>query len=125
MRRAATSRTSDGSPEEALAAVRSNRSKERRNFPPVPSPPEEDSGGAPGALRGSDVLHALQRAVAKREARKLSGKKKRKRATADGIGDGAALDHSEQVRPIEIRSDWGQRIDELEKRIQELRSQYH
>ncbi|XP_074592258.1 uncharacterized protein LOC141848047 [Curcuma longa] len=120
--------TADG-PSENPSAARSNRVSARRNPPPrLPDPASGSPSG--GALRGSDVLLALQRAVAEKEARRLSEKKrrrgKRRTSTAHGGGDGGekGVDSGEQVRPIEIRSDWETRIEELEKRIQDLRSQY-
>ncbi|XP_009391937.2 uncharacterized protein LOC103977976 [Musa acuminata AAA Group] len=131
-RRAVRSQVGVGASEAAaasarLAALRSGHVPEDRDPPPAPNIADEGTyGGATGALRGSDVLQALQKAVAKREARKLGDKKKRrKRAATDGGGEAFGFDHGQQVRPVEIRSDWGQRIDELERRVQELRSQYH
>ncbi|XP_042448828.1 uncharacterized protein LOC122033731 [Zingiber officinale] len=125
--------TADG-PSENPSAARSNRVSASRNPPPRPQDPASESPTG-GALRGSDVLLALQRAVSEKEARRLSEKKRRrgKRRTptthgggGGGGGDGGekGFDPFEQVRPIEIRSDWETRIEELEKRIQELRSQY-
>ncbi|KAG6469689.1 uncharacterized protein LOC122031193 [Zingiber officinale] len=121
--------TADG-PSENPSAARSNRVSASRN--PPPRPPDPASGSPTGgALRGSDVLLALQRAVAEKEARRLSEKRRRRGkrrtpTTHGGGGDGGekGFDSFEQVRPIEIRSDWETRIEELEKRIQELRSQY-
>ncbi|RWW11647.1 hypothetical protein BHE74_00019852 [Ensete ventricosum] len=125
-RRAVRSHVGGGA-SKGRAALRSGHVPEGRDPPPTPNIAEEGTdGGTPGPLRGSDVLQALQKAVAKREARKLGDKKKRrKKAATDGRGEALGFDHGQQVRPVEIRSDWRQRIDELERRVQELRSQYH
>ncbi|GFY90178.1 hypothetical protein Acr_07g0003750 [Actinidia rufa] len=76
-------------------------------------------------LSGSDVLLALQRAT----AQKLKKKKKKPRdyqtflSTPKNRGpiedEEDALDYS-NARPICINSEWMTRLDELEKRLQEL-----
>ncbi|KAH0456304.1 hypothetical protein IEQ34_014211 [Dendrobium chrysotoxum] len=93
--------------------------------------PKEDSAGA--TLRGSDILLAMQRAVARKEGggsrgqtivRK--GKKRRESKSRDDMEQLLPADYDySKVRPIEIQSDWGPRMDEFERRIQELLSRYH
>ncbi|KAJ0964142.1 hypothetical protein J5N97_029264 [Dioscorea zingiberensis] len=80
-----------------------------RSDPPRGS---SEKGGAP--LRGSDVLHALQRATARKEKKRRRPGRKEK---SDGGEEAAAHDGSGEVRPIEIRSDWGPRIEELEMQM--------
>ncbi|KAG8094016.1 hypothetical protein GUJ93_ZPchr0012g21452 [Zizania palustris] len=106
-----------------------------RDEEPEPEPAEEEaatrqrpSSPTPepaGQLRGSDVLRALQRAAAAKEAKKKKKagarpqprrqfpdtKRPGKLATAAGAGE---------VRPIEIRREWAPRIRELELRVQQL-----
>ncbi|XP_020574011.1 uncharacterized protein LOC110020298 [Phalaenopsis equestris] len=88
---------------------------------------------AGGALRGSDVLLAMHEAVARKEGggsrvqrsfRK--GKKRRESKSGDDTEQllRANYDYG-SIRPIEIRSDWMPRMEEFERRIQELRSRYH
>nr|CAB3466862.1 unnamed protein product [Digitaria exilis] len=74
-----------------------------------------------GQLRGSDVLRALQRAVAAKEAAK---KKKEKKPAARRVGkeekrEGGDVEVGE-VRPVVIRPEWAARIRELELRVQQL-----
>ncbi|KAL5225523.1 hypothetical protein ABZP36_012162 [Zizania latifolia] len=107
---------------------------------PEPEPAEEaaatrqrPSSPAPepaGQLRGSDVLRALQRAAAAKEAKKkkkagarpqprrqfTDTKRAGKLVTAAGAGE---------VRPIEIRREWAPRIRELELRVQQLVDKSH
>lgn len=93
--------------------------------------PELDSAG--GALRGSDILLAMQKAVARKEGggsrgqtAVRKGKKRRESKSRDDMEQLLLKDYDySTVRPIEISGDWGRRIDEFERRIQELRSQHH
>ncbi|KAJ9681046.1 hypothetical protein PVL29_020110 [Vitis rotundifolia] len=76
-------------------------------------------------LSGSDVLWALQRAAAQKKKR-ISGsgnkKKNREPSSVGGNRGGSAedsLDYS-NVKPLCIKGDWGSKLDELERRLQEL-----
>lgn len=87
---------------------------------------------ARGALRGSDILLAMQNAVARKEGGGSTGqtavrkgKKRRELKSRDDMEQRLKDYDYSRVRPIEIRSDWGPRIDEFERRNQELRSRYH
>jgi hypothetical protein len=73
-------------------------------------------------ISGSDVLWALQRAAAQKKA--TSGSKKMKKqkgvsSSAGGHREEDGVDYS-KARPFCVRSEWGVRLDELEKRLQEL-----
>eukprot|EP00262_Sarcandra_glabra_P001444 TRINITY_DN1154_c0_g1_i1.p1 TRINITY_DN1154_c0_g1~~TRINITY_DN1154_c0_g1_i1.p1 ORF type:complete len:171 (+),score=28.04 TRINITY_DN1154_c0_g1_i1:62-574(+) len=67
------------------------------------------------SLSGLDVLMALQK--------KGSGQKGKRRgsprATEKGRGEEVVADYVD-VRDISIRSDWGVRLDEMERRLKEL-----
>lgn len=78
-------------------------------------------------ISGSDVLWALQKAAA---ARKPKAKKKEVRSDSQvSKGNGGnrkkrmeeenSVDYS-NVKPLDIRGDWGTRLDALEKRLHEL-----
>ncbi|KAK8944116.1 hypothetical protein KSP39_PZI008530 [Platanthera zijinensis] len=103
---------------------------------------DRSAGGAPKsnavsggrALRGSDILIAMQRAVAQKEIGGSGGGQKagRKRKKRKGYKSGGEMENLlpadydyASVRPIQIRGDWGPRIVELEDRLQDLRSRYH
>ncbi|KAJ9171566.1 hypothetical protein P3X46_014919 [Hevea brasiliensis] len=87
--------------------------------------PENDNqrGAATNQLSGLDVLWAMKRAAAeKNRAAATTNKKNRKRKgllSADGQREEYAVDYS-NVRPLCIKSEWGARLDELEKRLQEI-----
>lgn len=77
-----------------------------------------------GQLRGSDVLRALQRAAAAKEAAKRKDKKpvaRRQAKAKPGAGDVVVG----EVRPVVIRPEWAARIRELELRVQQLADKYH
>ncbi|XP_050238518.1 uncharacterized protein LOC126688005 [Mercurialis annua] len=75
-------------------------------------------------LSGLDVLWAMQKAAAEK-TRAVKTKKKGKRFEGGGGGvsrkeeESVAVDYS-SVRPLCIKTDWGGRLDRLEKRIQIL-----
>ncbi|XP_020109958.1 developmental regulatory protein wetA-like [Ananas comosus] len=106
---------------------------------PAPAPAEAEAEAEAvetgGGLKGSDVLRALQRAVAAKEASPRRGKKKRRQAERererfgggggdDGGGGGGGGDLG-SVPPVEIRSDWVDRIEELERRLEELQDRQY
>ncbi|XP_010940956.1 uncharacterized protein [Elaeis guineensis] len=117
----------------AVAATKSGAPRDGRALGSNPRTggASEAEGGSRGAssLRGSDVLQALQRAVAAKEARK--GRKRRPTRRSEGGGRGGGegdlpgdYDYG-KAQPIEVRADWGPRIEELERRIQELQAAHH
>jgi len=86
---------------------------------PAPAP-------AGGQLRGFDVLRAMQRAAAaKQAARRKSDKKPvAQRRGSKGKTEGGDVEVRE-VRPAVIRPEWAARIRELELRVQQLADKYH
>ncbi|KAK9122278.1 hypothetical protein Syun_019895 [Stephania yunnanensis] len=77
----------------------------------------------PGAvtMRGSDVLMALERASVRKE------RKRKKRGVVAGGGGGSGGDsgggaaaESGEVRPVNVKSEWGKKLEELEWRLQEF-----
>ncbi|CAA7403470.1 unnamed protein product [Spirodela intermedia] len=98
--------------------------------PPPPPTPAVSAGGS--SLRGADVLQALQRRAAAGGKGAAAGggrgaKVQRSVATrgsggGGGDGQGEARDYS-NVRPLEIKSDWAARLDELDSLVQELQAQ--
>ncbi|KAL6005719.1 hypothetical protein ACLOJK_006290 [Asimina triloba] len=100
-------------PEEPPKAVEPPRSDVLRSD----EESEEDSSSPSPSLRGSDVLLALQRAAAQKLRR---GRKETKgRPSRDGKSEDGFEDLS-NARPIEIRSDWVARLDEIERKLEEL-----
>ncbi|TKW19469.1 hypothetical protein SEVIR_4G021600v4 [Setaria viridis] len=88
-----------------------------RSISPAPAPEG-------GQLRGSDVLRALQRAAAAKEAARRKDKKpvaRRQAKEKPGAGDVVVG----EVRPVVIRPEWAARIRELELRVQQLADKYH
>ncbi|OMO64205.1 hypothetical protein CCACVL1_21951 [Corchorus capsularis] len=72
-------------------------------------------------ISGSAVLWALQRAAAKK---KNSKRKKKGLASSSSSSDASrrekeSINYS-NVRPLEIKSQWSLKLDELEHRLQEL-----
>lgn len=73
-------------------------------------------------LSGSDVLWALQRAAAKNKLKKKNKKKKQassadtRREDDDDVDCGTNV----EVKPLCIKSEWAAKLDELDKRLQEL-----
>ncbi|XP_040380699.1 uncharacterized protein LOC121054652 [Oryza brachyantha] len=80
-----------------------------------------------GQLRGSDVLRALQRAAAAKEAkkRKKAGARPAARRQGSGTKRGGEPATAREARPIEIRREWATRVHELELRVQQLVDKYH
>lgn len=73
-------------------------------------------------LSGSDVLWALQRAASKNKPKKKNKKKKQashadtRREDDDDVDDGTNV----KVKPLCIQSEWAVKLDELDKRLQEI-----
>ncbi len=92
------------------------------NNPNNPIPKQHDQGRQ---ISGSDVLRALQRAaVHKNEMIKTKKmmKKKNNKGLSSSVGahrEADGLDYN-KVRPLCIKSEWGVKLDALEKRLQEL-----
>ncbi|KAF5192557.1 hypothetical protein FRX31_017855 [Thalictrum thalictroides] len=75
-----------------------------------------------GTLRGSDVLLALQRATKERNRSRGTGNKGKKkvgRRSRSESGDEDKIDY-ENVKDLNVKSDWGDRLNELEKQLQQL-----
>ncbi|XP_022757612.1 uncharacterized protein LOC111304877 [Durio zibethinus] len=68
-------------------------------------------------ISGSDVLWALQRAAAQKKKAK-----RRKKGSAPSKGSHREKDGTDygNVRPLQIKNEWSLKLDELEKRLQEL-----
>ncbi|KAE8699630.1 3-ketoacyl-CoA synthase 1 [Hibiscus syriacus] len=81
------------------------------------SNPKQDDGKA---ISGSDVLWALQRAAAQKK--KANRKKKGLTSSPDSQREKDSIDYSD-VRPFEIKSEWSPKLDELEKRLQQLQEE--
>ncbi|CAH8304927.1 unnamed protein product [Eruca vesicaria subsp. sativa] len=84
--------------------------------PNKPSPNEKE-------ISGSEVLLAIQRATAQRK-RSNADKKKKIRgvellSTAGESTRDNGVDYS-NVRPLMIKNDWGQRLDDFEKLLKEF-----
>ncbi|TVU12803.1 hypothetical protein EJB05_46463, partial [Eragrostis curvula] len=78
-------------------------------------------------LRGSDVLRALQRAAAAKEAKKKKDKRPaaRPRQGKEKVKVGGEVAVAGEVRPVVIKPEWAARIRELELRVQQLTDKYH
>ncbi|RWR88909.1 hypothetical protein CKAN_01795100 [Cinnamomum micranthum f. kanehirae] len=81
----------------------------------------EEKGPSSSPLSGSDVLLALQRAAADK-ARSKKGKKGKPRmgGVEQRPSPTTAIADYSDVRPLNIRRDWGDRLDEMERLLQEL-----
>ncbi|KAF7152065.1 hypothetical protein RHSIM_Rhsim01G0179000 [Rhododendron simsii] len=118
-----------------LAAVKSdpqtkpvNNPPDHNNTDPIKTNPkqqqQEEDGNPIGKeereLSGSDVLLALQRA----SAQKIKTKKRREYPSSSSSSTKKRVAAAEvnygDVRPICVKSEWITRVDELEKRLQEL-----
>ncbi|OIS99412.1 PREDICTED: uncharacterized protein LOC109231809 [Nicotiana attenuata] len=81
-------------------------------------------------LSGFDVLRALEKATAQKMKKKRKERDGSALSSRKGIGRGRGerredneelVDYDkESVRPLSIKVDWGTRLDELEKRLQQL-----
>lgn len=84
---------------------------------------EKQRGAATNQLSGLDVLRAMQRASAEKNraaiARSKNNQKRKESLSAGGQGDEYAVDYS-NVRPLNIKNEWGDKLDELEQRLKEL-----
>ncbi|KAF7843876.1 death domain associated protein [Senna tora] len=85
-------------------------------------------GGKGAQINGSDVLWALQRASARKEMKMRKKKKQRRMEEEEEEEDLSSARRSTEesgvddgdVREVCIKSEWGDRLDELEERLQEL-----
>lgn len=82
---------------------------------PIPNPDDEEEGRQ---ISGSDVLWAMQKAAAHKK-KKNKKKMNKIRKGSSSQDEEVAMDYS-NIRPLCIKSEWGGRLDELEKRLQEL-----
>lgn len=87
---------------------------------------KEEDGEEERQVSGSSVLWAMQRAAAQKK--KVSGmkKNKEKRGASPSLvplgsdkEEEVGVDYN-KVRPLCIKSDWGLRLDELDKHLKEL-----
>jgi hypothetical protein len=78
-------------------------------------------------LRGTDVLRALQRAAAAKEAKKKKDKKPaaRPRQGKEKLKAGGEVALDGEARPVVVKPEWAARIRELELRVKELTDKYH
>lgn len=115
----------------ALSTLKSSNSYNTPNKQNNNNRPMEEKGPspAPAPLSGSDVLLALQRAAAekaRRDAETRKGRKgKRVGSTTRRVeqAPSAAASDCNEVRPLNIRSDWAARLDEMERLLQDLQMQ--
>ncbi|XP_043726046.1 uncharacterized protein LOC122672646 [Telopea speciosissima] len=98
-------------PSNSRVSSESGRTNERRS-----AGGDGEGGRAETALSGSDVLLALQKTAA---AGRGKGSRKRRRNGRGGVAEEDAMDYS-SVRPLSINRDWGVRLDDVEKRLQDL-----
>ncbi|XVE73639.1 hypothetical protein DITRI_Ditri11bG0134600 [Diplodiscus trichospermus] len=79
--------------------------------------PEQEEGKE---ISGRDVLWALQRAAAQKKKAKRKNNKRLASSDSDASHrEKDSIDYS-NVRPLEIKTEWSLKLDELEKRLQEL-----
>ncbi|KAJ4892464.1 Uncharacterized protein Rs2_32212 [Raphanus sativus] len=76
-------------------------------------------------ITGADVLWAIQRATAQRKRSNADRMKKKKKRSVElsssaskSTGDNV-VDYL-NVRPLRIKNDWGERVDEFEKLLKDL-----
>eukprot|EP00257_Ricinus_communis_P021784 XP_015581341.1 uncharacterized protein LOC8266306 [Ricinus communis] len=103
----------------------STNKKQRQKLQKQDEEKQKERGAVTNQLSGIDVLWAMQKAAAEKN-RTSNSKRNRKR---DGLISASgqkekekekdAVDYS-NVRPLCIKSDWGPRLDRLEKRLNEL-----
>ncbi|KAF8106959.1 hypothetical protein N665_0129s0028 [Sinapis alba] len=76
-------------------------------------------------ITGADVLWAIQRATAQRKRSNADRMKKKKMRSVELLSSASkstgdnGVDYI-NVRPLRIKSDWGQRVDEFEKLLKNL-----
>ncbi|KAL5720681.1 hypothetical protein ACHQM5_013326 [Ranunculus cassubicifolius] len=80
--------------------------------------PKKEQATQATNLSGSDVLWALQRATKEKMRSRSKGKKKGAKRRIEG-GDEGKIDYGD-VKELNVKSDWGDRLDELECRLREL-----
>jgi hypothetical protein len=78
-------------------------------------------------LRGTDVLRALQRAAAAKEAKKKKDKKPaaRPRQVKEKLKAGGEVALDGEARPVVVKPKWAARIRELELLVKGLTDKYH
>ncbi|XP_038906928.1 uncharacterized protein LOC120092795 [Benincasa hispida] len=100
-----------------LSAVNSPNPKSL-NPKPNKTTPKQEAQPEAAQISGSDILRALQKAAAVKEknrTRQVKGKKKEGPTT-----EGSHSEMNHRVRPLKIKGDWGLRLSQLEKRLQEF-----
>lgn len=71
-------------------------------------------------ISGSAVLLALQKASAEKTSKKITKKKKQSNYVKEVRNKGDMIVDYSDVKPLSIKSDWKDRLDELESQINEL-----
>lgn len=82
---------------------------------PIPNPDDEEEGRQ---ISGSDVLWAMQKAATHKK-KKNKKKMNKIRKGSPSQDEEVTMDYS-NLRPLCIKSNWDDRLNELEKRLQEL-----
>ncbi|XVF33092.1 hypothetical protein REPUB_Repub17cG0138500 [Reevesia pubescens] len=80
------------------------------------SNPKQEEGKE---ISGSDVIWALQRAAAKKKKANNNKRKKGLASSDASRREKDVIDYS-NVRPLEIKTEWSLKLDELEQRLKEL-----
>ncbi|XP_012083117.1 uncharacterized protein LOC105642785 [Jatropha curcas] len=99
--------------------------KDRQQIQNQESKNQKQSGAVTNQLSGLDVLWAMQRAAAEKN-RASGGATKKNRKTKGLLSAGGGGQREEDdvddsnVRPLCIKSEWSAKLDELDKRLQEL-----
>ncbi|GFP88172.1 hypothetical protein PHJA_000960900 [Phtheirospermum japonicum] len=86
-------------------------------------PPQQNLDAAKSKTKtipsGADVLKALERATAQDAKRKKDKKMETRAVSKKGENQGAPCNF-DNVRPLCIKPEWGDRLEELERRLQQL-----
>ncbi|XP_054782369.1 uncharacterized protein LOC129289601 [Prosopis cineraria] len=73
----------------------------------------------PPQISGSDVLWALQRASERTKKKKKKQQQQRREEESSSVNSLSIVDYAD-VRPLRVKSEWSDKLDELEKRLREL-----
>lgn len=88
---------------------------------PNQTTPKQELQPEAAPISGSDVLRALKKAAAVKEKnRTRQVKEKKKEGPPTEGSDSQNSDMNHEVRPLRIKRDWGLRLTQLEKRLQEI-----
>ncbi|XP_044493719.1 uncharacterized protein LOC123217042 [Mangifera indica] len=84
---------------------------------------QKQKQGEGNQLSGSDVLWALQRAAVQKKKKHKKRRELKSAGTGSDKEDADVDDHDvdySNVKPLDIKSEWSVKLNELEKRLQEL-----